>query len=208
MSRFYPVLDWDYFGDKAAHFAHLLAIEGCSMIQVRAKNLPANRFFHFVEQVLRATGPECRIIVNDRLDIALASGAAGAHLGADDLPLAAARAIAGDSFILGATCRDPGSAMQAEREGASYIGAGAVFPTRSKSDTRLIGLQGLAAITGAVRIPVYAIAGITLDNAASVIGAGAYGCAGISVLNEAGDPSEAIRGLERALERAAADINP
>ncbi len=207
MSRFYPVLDWDCFGEKAATVAHLLASEGCSMIQVRAKNLPVNRFFHFVEQVLRSAGTKCRIIVNDRLDIALAAGAAGAHLGAEDLPLSAARAIAGDSFILGATCRDPESAVRAERDGADYIGAGAVFPTRSKSDTRLIGLQGLAAITGAVRIPVYAIAGITLDNAAPVIGAGAYGCAGISVLTGAGDPAAAFRDLERALEDAAANIN-
>ncbi|MCE5271440.1 thiamine phosphate synthase [bacterium] len=194
--------------DRAAPVAQSLADQGCNMIQVRAKNLPANRFFHFVKQVLRSVGPECQIIVNDRLDVALAAGAAGVHLGGSDLPLTAARAVAGRGFILGATCRDPECARQALRQGADYLGVGAVFPTGSKSDTRLIGLEGLAAVAHAVSLPVYAIAGITLDNAASTVAAGAYGCAGISALSEAENPAAAFLALERALDRAAANINP
>jgi len=178
------------------------------MIQVRAKNLSANRFFHFVKQVLLSAGPECRIIVNDRLDIALAAGAAGAHLGESDLPLAAARAVAGSGFILGATCRDPECAREALRQGADYLGVGAVFPTGSKSDTRLIGLEGLTAVARAVSLPVYAIAGITMENAASTVAAGAYGCAGISALGAAESPAAAFMALERVLERTAAHINP
>lgn len=175
---------------------------GCSMLQVRAKQAPSKEFFDFASRVLEAAGPDCRVIINDRFDIALALGAAGVHLGVDDLPVAAVRPCVPAGFIIGATCRDPDTARRAAREGADYLGAGAVFPTGSKEDTRLIGLQGLAAIASAVRLPVYGIAGITLDNCAGVVRAGAYGCAGITAVAAAADPVESYRRLEDALELA------
>ena len=202
MGRFYPIIDLAESGDKGPPLARELAESNCEMLQVRAKGATSAQFFTFAQQVVQAVGNSCRVIVNDRFDIALAVGAAGVHLGEYDLPVGRVRKISPSGFIIGATCRDPRMARLVEKEGADYIGAGAVYKTGSKSDTRLIGLEGLASVAAAVKIPVYGIAGITLDNCGEVVRAGAFGAAGITVISRASDPGETYRELEKALQRA------
>ena len=177
------------------------------MLQVRAKDTTSAALFTFALQVIETVSRKCRVIINDRFDIALALGAAGVHLGENDLPLAEVRSCVPESFIIGATCRYPAAARRAEKEGADYLGVGAVFSTASKSDTHLIGLEGLAAVCNSVKLPVYAIAGITLDNCAQVIEAGAYGCAGITAVTSGRNPGKTYRRLEETLEKALRPIS-
>ncbi|MEA1996415.1 MAG: thiamine phosphate synthase [Gemmatimonadota bacterium] len=205
MARFYPIIDRKETPRWAGELASELAAAGCGMIQVRAKGANSAEFFAFALEVVKAAAGRCHVIVNDRLDIALTSGADGVHLGQLDLPVAQARRLAPHDFIIGATARDVKTACKAAEQGADYIGAGAVFATGSKSDTRLIGLDGLARIASAVDIPVYGIAGITLENCRLVVEAGAYGCAGITAVSRAGrvkDAAAAYKNIEKALRQA------
>jgi len=203
MSRFYPIIDYDFSGPLGPGLARELAASGCGMLQLRAKGATSAQFFSFSQQVLAQVHSGCRVIINDRFDIALACGAAGVHLGEHDLPVEAVRGKCPRAFIIGATVRDPAAAAAAETHGADYLGAGAVFPTGSKSDTRQIGLEALGEIARAVRIPVYGIAGVTLENCAAVVQAGAYGAAGISAVAAAEDPAAAFLALENKLCAAA-----
>ncbi len=176
------------------------------MLQVRAKGATSAQFFLFAEQVVRSVAEHCRVIVNDRADIALTVGAAGVHLGEHDLPIWSVRKFVPAGFIIGATARDPGTAQKAQENGADYIGAGAVFPTGTKSDTRLIGLAGLAEIAKSVDIPVYGIAGVSPANCALMVQAGAYGAAGITAITRAEDPVSAFQALEESLQKAAQSV--
>ena len=146
------------------------------------------------------------LLVNDRLDIALLSGADGVHLGQDDIPVAEARRMAdlffancathttgsalqltNNHFIIGATAHNVQEALAAEAAGADYLGCGAVFSTKTKKDTVPLGLDGLRAIIKAVHIPVVGIAGVTLQNYKQVLSTGANGAAVISAILGADD---------------------
>ena len=120
------------------------------------------------------------LIINDRLDIALAVGAAGVHLGQDDLPCAVARRLLGEDFIIGVSAHNPAEAVQAVSEGADYLGCGAVFGTATKHDVAKLGLEKLRAIRKAVAVPMVGIGGITADNYAEVLATGANGAAIVS----------------------------
>ena len=120
------------------------------------------------------------LIINDRLDIALAVGAAGVHLGQDDLPCAVARRLLGEDFIIGVSAHNPTEAVQAVSEGADYLGCGAVFGTATKHDVAKLGLENLRAIRKSVAVPMVGIGGITADNYAEVLATGADGAAIVS----------------------------
>lgn len=120
------------------------------------------------------------LIINDRLDIALAVGAAGVHLGQDDLPCAVARRLLGEDFIIGVSAHNQAEAVQAVSEGADYLGCGAVFGTATKHDVAKLGLENLRAIRKAVAVPMVGIGGITADNYAEVLATGANGAAIVS----------------------------
>lgn len=120
------------------------------------------------------------LIINDRLDIALAVGAAGVHLGQDDLPCAVARRLLGEDYIIGVSAHNPAEAVQAVSEGADYLGCGAVFGTATKHDVAKLGLENLRAIRKAVAVPMVGIGGITADNYAEVLATGADGAAIVS----------------------------
>ena len=120
------------------------------------------------------------LIINDRLDIALAVGAAGVHLGQDDLPCAVARRLLGEDFIIGVSAHNPAEAVQAVSEGADYLGCGAVFGTATKHDVAKLGLENLRAIRKSVAVPMVGIGGITADNYAEVLATGADGAAIVS----------------------------
>lgn len=143
-------------------------------------------------------GAGALLFINDRLDVAMATGADGVHLGPDDLPIAAARGVTPSGFIIGASTDDPGEAQRLVAAGADYIGCGTVYHTSSKADAGSdIGLEGLSRVVRAVDAPVVGIGGITPGRAADVAGTGAAGLAAIGALTRAEHIGEAVRTLLR-----------
>ncbi len=139
-------------------------------------------------------------IVNDRVDIALAVGADGVHLGEEDLPLSHARRIA-PTLLVGASCDTEEEARRLEALGADYLGVGTVFPTATKKDAgEPIGLERLRRIKEAVRIPVVAIGGITLENVEEVLATGVDGVAVVSAVVGASSPYEAARAFREKID--------
>jgi thiamine-phosphate pyrophosphorylase len=177
---------------------------GAPTLQVRIKSgTDADRLrttTHIVERC-RDAGATC--LVNDRVDIAEAVGADGVHLGADDIPVAMARRLLGPDPIVGGTARDPETARRLVDEGATYLGVGPTFATRSKRGLpEPIGVEGVEAVAAAVDVPVIAISGITPDKVEQVIGAGAFGVAVISAIADAADPHLATHDLLLAVTKA------
>lgn len=172
---------------------------GAPAVQLRAKKSGGREMFELAQALLQETrAAGALLFVNDRVDVALAAGADGAHIGDDDLPLAAARRMVPSGFLLGRSVETEEQAVRAEREGADYLGAGAVYPTGSKADAGTpIGTARLAAISRAVAIPTVAIGGIGVFNAAEVMAAGAAGIAVIRAVLAAPDPRSAARELTR-----------
>lgn len=171
---------------------------GAPAIQLRDKHATARDLYEQALQLRRLTHEYGSLLfINDRLDIALACNADGAHLGPADLPLAAARRIVPPQFLLGISTDDPATARQAELDGADYLGCGAVFATTSKPEVRdeMIGPAGLAAVAAAVSIPVVGIGGIGLENAPALATTGAAGIAVIGAVMKAPDPYSATRRL-------------
>lgn len=184
-----------------------LSLEGgAPAVQLRDKSATARDLYDQALQLRRLTREYGALLfINDRLDIALACAADGAHLGPADLPLAAARRIVPPNFRLGISTDDPATARQAQQDGADYIGCGAVFATNSKPEVRgeMIGPAGLAAVAAAVSIPVVGIGGISLENAGALATTGAAGVAVIGAVMKSPDPLSATR---RLLEMAPSPI--
>ncbi len=170
---------------------------GAPSIQLRAKEATARELTAMVQGLLpsvRAAGS--LLFVNDRLDVALAAGADGVHLGPDDLPVRDVRSTVADDFIVGYSTDDPGEAAQAQADGADYLGSGTVYATTNKSDPgEVIGVEGLRRVVEAVSIPVVGIGGITPDRAEAVAETGASGIAVIGAVMSAADPGDAVRRL-------------
>ncbi len=154
---------------------------GVTCVQYRAKDA-AGREMYIEAVALKHICDEFNVplIINDRLDIAQAVKAAGVHLGQGDLPCGVARAVLGDDFIIGVSAHNVSEALQAVRDGASYLGCGAVFGTSTKADVTALGLDNLRAIRQAVDIPVVGIGGVTAANYALVRQTGADGAAIVS----------------------------
>ncbi|MBP2667728.1 MAG: thiE1, partial [Firmicutes bacterium] len=133
------------------------------------------------------------LIINDRLDIALAVDADGLHIGQEDLPVAVARRLLGPDKILGATAATVKDAVAAQAAGADYLGSGAVYPTSTKPGKTLLPLTTLSQIKQAVHIPVVAIGGISADNVAPVRQSGVDGVAVVSAIMDSPDPATAAR---------------
>jgi thiamine-phosphate pyrophosphorylase len=187
------------------------------MVQLREKTLSGRGFYSLALEALALTRPRgIPLIINDRLDIALAAGADGVHLGQGDLPVERARALArealgGRPFLVGASAHNRSEALAACAAGADYLGCGAVFPTGTKQDIAgVVGVEGLRAVCGAVRIPVLGIGGINAENAPAVMRAGAAGAAVVSAVFGAADPRAAAQALRAALRAAlnAAPVTP
>ena len=194
---------------------------GVTLVQYREKNSPGKSMLEKSRKLIALCHKyNVPLLVNDRLDIALLSGADGVHLGQDDIPVAEARRLAdlffadcaalhtensaaphtvngalpltGNRFVIGATAHNVEEALAAEMAGADYLGCGAVFATHTKKDTVPLGLDGLQAIRQAVHIPVAGIAGITTENYQQVLGTGADGVAVVSGILGAECISDAV----------------
>jgi thiamine-phosphate pyrophosphorylase len=160
---------------------------GIDLIQVRERDLDAAALAALVAELVRLTrASETRVVVNERLDVALASGADGVHLRGDSIPAASARSMAPAGFLIGRSVRGVAGAVEAAA-GTDYLIAGTVFQSPSKPGLEEhLGLKGLAAIARSVSVPVLAIGGVSLDRMGSVAGAGAAGVAAISLFLEEG----------------------
>lgn len=145
---------------------------------------------------------EVLFIVNDYLDIAQVCGADGVHLGQEDMPLAEARSLISPDKIIGCSAANLSESLIAESEGADYIAVGSIYPTSSKKDFRLAGLDALRQVRAKISLPLIAIGGINEGNAAEVMEAGADGIAVISAVLGAGDVEKAARDLTSKIERA------
>ncbi len=176
---------------------------GAPVVQVRHKDCTDRALYEFAGQVAEicaAVGATC--IVNDRVDVALAVGAQGTHLGADDLPGAAARRVAGPDHLLGGTARNPVQAKELVAAGADYLGVGPAYRTTTKTGLPdPMGPPGIAAVAQAVDVPVIAISGVTADHVGELLAAGAWGVAVVDAVSGAADPAAATRRLLEELAR-------
>jgi len=173
---------------------------GADTIQFREKRSNALKLVATAREILKICG-DVPLIINDRADVACVV-AAGVHLGADDLPVAQARAIGGPDMLIGGSASDLESARRVAAAGADYIGFGHIFPTASKDKTTAaVGPDQLARVCSAVDVPVIAIGGINQDNIASVLEAGAWGVAVIGAVCCADDPAAATRKLRDIIDR-------
>ncbi len=180
------------------------AAGGMTVVQLREKYAGAREF---LEQafLLRQVASELGIplIINDRVDIALACRADGVHLGQEDMHCALARRIAGKDMIIGVSVSTADEALEAEADGADYLGVGPLFPTPTKADALpATGLGVLGVIRRAVRIPLVGIGGINYTNGGDVISAGADGVAVVSAIIASPDPGAAAQALRSAIDQA------
>ena len=171
---------------------------GVTLLQLREKTATAREFFELALRVKEITHKfRVPLIINDRLDIALAVDADGLHVGQEDLPVAVARQLLGPDKILGATAATVADALAAQEAGADYLGSGAVYPTGTKPGKALLPMERLMQIKNAVRIPVVAIGGITAENISFVRRSGVDGVAVVSAIMDSSDPSAAARELKK-----------
>ena len=169
---------------------------GATCIQLRLKDVSARDLAALAHELVRSIGVP--VIVNDRADIAIAAGAAGVHLGADDLPPAAVRTFAPDGFIIGASVGSDEEVRGAR--GADYVGIGPVFSTSSKKDAGMaIGVAEFKRLAVATGLPAVAIGGVTAANARAAVDAGATGIAAIAAVMGADDPGAAAREMASAI---------
>ena len=179
--------------------AEAVLAAGARWVQLRDKASPtrelASRARRLVERVRAAGGV---LIVNDRLDVALAVGADGVHLGQEDLPAAEARRLA-PGLVLGVSTHGLDQARRAQAAGADYVALGSIYPTGSKPSFELVGLETLRLVRPHVRVPLVAIGGITAERVPEVRAAGADGIAVISAIGMAPDPAAAAAAFLAAL---------
>lgn len=174
---------------------------GVSIVQLREKNNSSLSFYKkasALKQLLNELS--IPLIINDRVDIALAVGADGIHIGQDDLPLPVVKIMVPEDMIVGVSVSTLEEALEAERNGADYIGVGSVFPTKTKLDATLMAIEDLGEICRSVSIPAVAIGGITADNMSALSDSGLSGTAVVSAIMNADNPKTASESLLKILK--------
>lgn len=170
---------------------------GVTLVQLREKNVGGREYLEKALKVKEITDKyNVPLIIDDRVDVALACDAAGVHVGASDLPVAAARKLMGPDKIVGATAKTVEAAKKAYEDGADYLGVGAIYPTTTKVVTILTEVSALQAICQAVPIPEVAIGGLNAENMDVLNGTAIDGIAVVSAIMKAEDPESAARALK------------
>ena len=204
----YLVTDRSLMSTQTLEQAVEQAIQGgCTMVQLREKDASSRAFYETALNVKQITDSySVPLIINDRVDICKAIDACGVHVGQSDLPAKAVRKILGLEKIIGVSTATLEEAIQAEQDGADYLGVGAMFATATKTNTRSVTLEQLAAIKAAVEIPVVAIGGIGLGNAGVLAPAGIDGIAVVSAILAQPDITKAAQQLKASFTGAAHGI--
>ncbi len=170
---------------------------GASLLQLREKDKTTREYISLAEKVHTLTKKyNVPLIIDDRVDVALAMGAEGVHLGQSDMPINTARKILGDDFIIGATTKTVPQALEAYQQGADYLGVGAIYPTTTKVKTVITSTETLGNICSAVPIPVNAIGGLNKDNIDILKGITIAGICVVSAIMKADDPKHATTELK------------
>ena len=170
---------------------------GTTIVQLREKTASTKEFYDLALKVKEITSRYgVPLLINDRIDIALAVDSEGVHIGQDDMPADIAREIIGEDKILGVSASTVEEAKKAEIDSADYIGSGAVFPTSTKDDADSVSKEELKEIVDSIDIPVVAIGGITVENASTLKGSGIAGVSVVSAIMSAEDPKEASEKLK------------
>ena len=170
---------------------------GASLLQLREKDKTTREYISLAEKVHTLTKKyNVPLIIDDRVDVALAMGAEGVHLGQSDMPINTARKILGDDFIIGATTKTVPQALEAYQQGADYLGVGAIFPTTTKVKTVITSTETLGNICSAVPIPVNAIGGLNKDNIDILKGIPIAGICVVSAIMKADEPKQATTELK------------
>lgn len=174
-----------------------LAIDGgCTVIQLREKQCSSRDFYELALRVKGITAPRgVPLIINDRVDICLAAGADGVHVGQSDLPAGQVRRLLGPDRILGVSARTLEEALEAQENGADYLGVGAMYATSTKTDAQVVSMETLRAIRQAVEIPIVVIGGINRDTMEAFRGMGIDGLAVVSAVVAQKDIRAAVREL-------------
>ncbi|HIR61463.1 MAG TPA: thiamine phosphate synthase [Candidatus Faecivivens stercoravium] len=171
---------------------------GTTVIQLREKDCSSREFYELGLRVKKITDAyHAPLIINDRVDIALAVGAAGVHVGQGDLPCKVVREIVGPDMIVGVSAATLEEAVRAEQDGADYLGVGAMYATATKTDTRPVSMEELLKIRAAVKIPIVVIGGINKQTLGNFKGTGVNGLAVVSAIVAQPDPEAAARELLR-----------
>lgn len=197
-------------GRSDAEVARLAYEGGADVVQLRMKNADGGAMLEQALEIRKVADELCKLfIVNDRIDVAMASGADGVHLGQSDMPVAVARGLMGDDAIIGASVENVEQAVIAEEAGADYVGVGAIFKTSTKPDAAQgIGLGPIFEIRQAVDIPIVAIGGINRGNIQDVIRAGADSAAVVSAVVAQDDISGAAHELRDLILKVRPHISP
>lgn len=202
MLLLYAVTDRKWTGEKNLYRQVEEALKGgATLIQLREKNMPQEDFL----KEAREMAALCHrygtaLIINDNVEVALKSGADGVHVGMEDLPVKEIRKQVPGDFIIGATAKTTEQAQRAEKEGADYLGVGAVFPSPTKKNAIRITTEELKKICSSVRIPAVAIGGITSENAGTLVGGGMAGMALVSAVFGASDIERETAGLKKKIQ--------
>ena len=171
------------------------------MVQLREKNKTTREYLDLATEVHKITSEfNVPLIIDDRIDVMLASGVEGVHVGAEDMPVKEASKLIGKDKILGATAKTVETAQKAYEDGADYLGVGAIYPTTTKVKTVLTSTETLDAITKAVPIPVNAIGGLNPDNLGVLKGINIAGVCAVSAIMKAEAPKEAAEKLMQAFK--------
>ena len=172
---------------------------GATIVQLREKDRTTREYMELAKDVHEITARYgIPLIIDDRVDVALAIGAEGVHVGQSDMPVRLARSLMGNSKIVGATAKTVPQALEAYEQGADYLGCGAIYPTTTHVKTVITSVETLKDVVKAVPIPVNAIGGLNKDNIFVLKGSGIAGICAVSAIMKAADPETAARELKQA----------
>lgn len=195
--RLYAITDRTWLDGRTLYYDVEKALKGgVTLLQLREKNMSTDDFINSAKEIkLLCEKYNVPLIINDNVDVAKAVNADGVHIGQNDMPAHEARKILGKNKIIGVTAKTVEQAQKAEKDGADYLGSGAIFATTTKGDAKKMDIQTLKSITSSVNIPVVAIGGIDGDNVLQLKGTGIVGAAVVSGIFAQDDIETATKDL-------------